>query len=148
MTTTSTTTLQSIFDAVARHFLAMPRPATNVYGDCVYRTEGGNRCFVGALIKDELYDPVVEGLTIRSDLCDASAILNEVVLASLERFGVQPDDDAPYRFPHDVKYMLYRLQSVHDDWANSSSADYARKGLIDVAGELGLSAAVLEREDA
>lgn len=42
-------------------------PDTGV-SQCVYRNADGNKCAVGCLIPDELYDPVMEGGTLAQQL--------------------------------------------------------------------------------
>jgi hypothetical protein len=142
---TSHTTLQSIFDRVADHFLGMSGPAQNHKGDCVYRTDDGNRCFVGALIKDEDYDPSFEGLTIDSTLTDEYLrveALRKTVMSSLTK----DYPDLPESMPEDVRDLLINLQVVHDGWMDGTS-DAARNhvisGMIEVAEDQGLSPAKL-----
>ena len=145
MSDTSHTTLQSIFDRVADHFLGMSGPAQNYKGDCVYRTDDGNRCFVGALIKDEDYDPSIEGLTINSTLTDEYLrveALGKAVMSSLTK----DYPDLPESMPEDVRDLLINLQIIHDDWTDGRS-DAARNhvisGMIEAAEDRGLSPAKL-----
>jgi hypothetical protein len=56
-------TNQEAFDKVVVHLSTMPRKSTASDGNsseqfagCVYRTPDGNRCAIGALIPDELYE--------------------------------------------------------------------------------------------
>lgn len=51
---------QWIFDRVVRHYRAQPRRCATAVNRCAYRF-GGNRCFVGALIGEDLYDREMEG---------------------------------------------------------------------------------------
>jgi hypothetical protein len=143
---TSHTTLQSIFDRVADHFLGMSGPAQNHKGDCVYRTDDGNRCFVGALIKDEDYDPLFEGLALNtsqsSTYRDRYASLREAVMSSLTK----DYPDLPESMPDDVLFLLADLQTVHDDWMAGKSAvsrNNVVSGMIEVAEGHGLSPAKL-----
>jgi hypothetical protein len=150
MSNTSHTTLQSIFDRVADHFLAMSGPAQNHKGDCCYRTDDGNRCFVGALIRDEDYNPSIEGMSLHpavtedalltSDYRDRVVALRATVMASLTK-----DYSAlPKTMPEDVRALLSDLQTVHDDWLDGKSAasrNNVISGMIEVAEERGLSTA-------
>jgi hypothetical protein len=149
---TSHTTLQSIFDRVAEHFLGMSGPAQNHKGDCVYRTKDGDRCFVGALIKDEDYDPLIEGLSLSSDLTDEYLLtldyryrieaLMKTVMSSLTK----DYPDLPESMPEDVHTLLAELQVVHDNWPPSLSfaaRNHVISGMIEVAEERGLSPAKL-----
>jgi hypothetical protein len=147
MSGTSHTTLQSIFDRVAEHFLGMEDPAQNDMGDCVYRTDDGNRCFVGALIKDEDYDPSFEGVAIGSEenldyYKGRPEALRKAVMSSLTK----DYPDLPQSLPEDVKDLLINLQVIHDDWTDGKSSvqrNNVISGMITVAEERGLSPAKL-----
>jgi hypothetical protein len=143
---TSHTTLQSIFDRVAEHFLGMSGPAQNHKGDCVYRTDDGDRCFVGALIKDEDYDPLIEGLSLSSEPApsyrDRVEALRGAVMSSLTK----DYPDLPESMPEDVHTLLAELQGVHDNWPDSLSIaarNHVTSGMIEVAEDRGLSPAKL-----
>jgi hypothetical protein len=149
---TSHTTLQSIFDRVADHFLGMSGPAQNHKGDCCYRTKDGDRCFVGALIKDEDYSPSIEGLAINSvlteddlmtsDYWDRVGALMKAVMSSLTK----DYPDLPESMPEDVRVLLTDLQVVHDNWSDGQSSvsrNHVISGMIEVAEERGLSPAKL-----
>jgi hypothetical protein len=146
MSDTSHTTLQSIFDRVAEHFLGMPVPAQNHKGDCVYRTKDGNRCFVGALIKDEDYDPSIEGISFGTEPVslykDRVEALRKAVMSSLTK----DYPDLPESMPEDVKDLLINLQIIHDDWTDGKSSvqrNNVISGMIAVAEDRGLSPAKL-----
>lgn len=57
-------TEQEIFDTVLTHLREQGKASTNRSGGCRYRGEGGTTCAVGCLIPDELYDPLIEGLSV------------------------------------------------------------------------------------
>jgi hypothetical protein len=152
MSDTSHTTLQSIFDRVAEHFLGMSGPAQNHKGDCCYRTKDGDRCFVGALIKDEDYSPSIEGLALgpalteddlmTSDYWDRVEALRKTVMSSLTK----DYPDLPESMPEDVRVLLSCLQSVHDNWPDGLSIaarNHVISGMIEVAEVRGLSPAKL-----
>lgn len=47
------TTLQSLYEKMRQHLLAMPGPAWDILaGACQYRTSDGNACLVGCLLTD------------------------------------------------------------------------------------------------
>jgi hypothetical protein len=49
------TTLQSLYEKMRAHLLAMPAPAWEEdVGGCYYRTSDGNACLVGCLLTDEV----------------------------------------------------------------------------------------------
>lgn len=157
MSNTSHTILQSIFDRVAEHFLGMDGPAQNHKGDCQYRTEDGNRCFVGAMIKDEDYSPSIEGLALSpamsedafltSDYRDRVVALRATVMSSLTK----DYPTLPKTMPEDVRALLSDLQVVHDDWLDGKSAasrNNVISGMIEVAEDRGLSTAKLDGKTA
>lgn len=57
-------TEQEIFDTVLAHLREQRRAALGDDGECQYRGLGGTACAVGCLIPDELYDPLIEGLSV------------------------------------------------------------------------------------
>ena len=57
-------TNQEIYDDVLAHLRKQGKAAVNTGGDCQYRGASGTSCAVGCLIPDELYDPLIEGLSV------------------------------------------------------------------------------------
>lgn len=119
------------FEVVVRHLLSQKQRATGLNGDCAYRgfddmTEypedielygemdidivevpNGLLCAVGVLIRDEFYDPEIEGNDFHDDW------VQKCVRDSHPDWEITDDDVAFLRF----------LQSVHDrhpveDWAS------------------------------
>ena len=96
---------QHIFNRVTEHLLTQRVQATNCDNEtCSYRSPNGNRCAIGALIPDHLYDPDMEDNSV-----DAVTRLYPAVARWL---GVPEDEDSrergkPIRF-------LSQLQSIHD----------------------------------
>jgi len=139
--------LQPIFDKVATHFLAMPKPS--VTGDnalCLYRDEeDGNRCFIGALIQDEDYDPRIEGRAIRgyaSTKNSANSTLETAVVRGLNAMGIEIDE-----LSDDLIDDLNNLQIIHDAWGDGScTKETARNRLIEFAKQRNLSDAALTAE--
>lgn len=88
---------QETYNKVAAHLLGMKRRAMNG-GSCAYRTLEGERCAVGCLIPDEMYDPSMENQGV------------DWLIRSAEQFG--------YDLPGEIiKYeeLLEDLQGVHDN---------------------------------
>lgn len=58
-------TLQEVFDKVLEHSRQMTELSLEIvksgYPCCLYRASNGNKCFIGALIPDELYSEQMEG---------------------------------------------------------------------------------------
>ena len=52
---------QELFDKIKSHLLKQGRRSLNAEGKCAYRSADGAQCAVGCLIKDEHYDPSLEG---------------------------------------------------------------------------------------
>ena len=55
---------QQAFDKMVTHAFTQKEKALNLGGHCRYRTEGGNKCFVGALLSDEDYKQTYENRSI------------------------------------------------------------------------------------
>lgn len=58
-----TMTAQEVFDAAVTHLFTMPRRASDGVA-CRYRTKDGNKCLVGALIRDDEYRHTMEHMSI------------------------------------------------------------------------------------
>ena len=141
--------LQPIFDKVATHFLSMTHPSSAPDKSmCYYRDENsGDRCFIGALIQDEDYDPKIEGLAIRSHHTGyrpvgTRGMLEVAVVRGLNALGIEIDE-----LNDDLRDTLDELQVIHDGWGE---AKYGREGvmnrLISFAKHRKLSAAALTAE--
>lgn len=86
-------TNQQVFDKVLEHSRQMTEQCySEDKGGCAYRGENGNKCFVGALIPDELYCSSIEGRSAHY------AIQELNLLDSFENV-----------------YFLSTIQSVHDN---------------------------------
>ena len=57
-------TEQEIFDTVLEHLRKQGKAALSAEGDCTYRGPDGTACAVGCLIPDELYDPLIENVSL------------------------------------------------------------------------------------
>jgi len=87
-------TLQEIFDKVVQHARTQGTEAMDRLGTCVYRTLDGRKCFIGALIPDEEYNPDMEGASV-ADLCSAYPYIDRM-------------------FSGISDYTLMALQDIHD----------------------------------
>lgn len=117
-------TNQEAFDKIVRHLFSMKhrslRPGDGE--ECVYRSEDGNKCAIGCLIPDELYNPSFENLGVVA-LCERS----EVIRTLFKEVSID---------------MLRDLQFAHDSpfhW-NDGGFDVAGGGQVlrDIAREHGL----------
>lgn len=106
---------QTLFDRVIEHFDAMERPSLNRIGDCMYRADDGNRCFVGALIPDDLYDSRIEGSTVYVSAIGFPSPLHDILLKAFAPLGVEPGPEG--YLPDDLTAMLADLQMIHDGWS-------------------------------
>jgi hypothetical protein len=84
------TTAQDIFDTVALHLITQGRRAiAGTY--CRYRAPNGDRCAIGVLISDEVYNQKMEGQSVRGN--------RKYLPTSLQ----------------DHMALLVNLQDLHDD---------------------------------
>jgi len=141
--------LQPIFDRVATHFLSMPKASASEDGViCLYRDpDNGNRCFIGALIQDEDYNPKIEGLSIRSSHTGyrpvgTRATLEIAIVRGLNALGIKIDD-----LTDDLRDTFDELQVIHDGWgeAKYGREDVTRR-LVEFAEARKLSTAALTPE--
>jgi len=86
-------TNQEIFDIVVALARKQNRRAVSDT-ICKYRTPDGLKCFAGALIKDEFYEPALEGLSAQF-----SAIQNALVNSGVARKQLD---------------LVWKLQRIHD----------------------------------
>lgn len=102
---------QEIFDKVATHLLKQNRKCEDSDEACCYRNKG-MKCAIGALIPDEIYDPVIERKRIVDildrDGCgagDDSQLYNKVCKSISDFLGITSKED---------HYFLFQLQRIHD----------------------------------
>ena len=139
--------LQPIFDKVATHFLSMTHPSSAPDKSmCYYRDENsGDRCFIGALIQDEDYDPKIEGLSIRSKgykAVGSGAKLQVAVVRGLNAMGIEIDE-----LSDDLCDTLEELQVIHDGWGEAKYGREEVKNRLELfAKRRKLSAAALTAE--
>lgn len=134
---------QEIFDTVATHLLTQGHKAFDL--NCKYHAKNGDKCAIGVLIPDELYDPVIEGFGVASSVsalfrerrnpgnpeqmmgCKSSTIMK--ILCDLD---IKEEDWA----------LLMQLQTTHDllepeEWSEA---------LHCIAERFKLSTACMDRE--
>lgn len=59
---------QRVFDEALAHMRAQGRlSVTRELGECLYRGEGGLRCAIGVLIREDTYTPELEGKSVGAD---------------------------------------------------------------------------------
>ncbi len=103
---------QQVFDKVLTHLRKQEHAAVNG-GGCVYRAPNGDMCAFGCLIPNELYAPVMEGIS-------ASVLLDQTEWNSAESARYRdtlPGHDARLRalFLGSVPIALIsELQRAHD----------------------------------
>jgi len=88
-------TLQEVFDKVVQHARTQGKQAITSRGQCRYRTPDGLKCFIGALIPDEVYGPDMERMRV--------CALMEI------------DPDISRMFEGINPYQLDQLQRIHDE---------------------------------
>jgi len=120
------TSMQNLFDTVAKHLLTQKKqafkmvPTTDgktMVKKCLYRADDGSKCAVGCLIRDDLYTPSIEGSFWNKEL-------HKLLEASLGRTLDIADLN-----------MLSDLQSAHD----SLPPDAWPSELKNLAGKHGLT---------
>lgn len=113
---------QEVFDIVVHHLFTQGRPAYDGVQNCMYRTPGGLRCAVGALIPDDLYNLEFEENT-------ADWVIQKLFNQDL----------ADWR---EHKELLLALQEVHDECFVISRGTFSirdlRNRLLAVAEEFSL----------
>ncbi len=151
---------QAVFNTVAKHLLTQGRQAMDSGGHCVYRGKDGLRCAIGALIPDEVYDPVIEdatshmlviaGLGREQDPACAHGGTRSPAFAAagkglVDALGIT-DEDAL-----DDVVFLGNLQNIHDWAADVAASDgrapliaYWRKLLLDFGQQHSLDTSVLD----
>ena len=91
---------QEIMETVAKHLLKQGRRSLDADGRCMYRAPNGDKCAVGCLLPDDLYDVSFEGVPVPSQWNDKTASGLARAIA-----GVVSGSSFP---------LLAALQLVHD----------------------------------
>lgn len=117
---------QEVFDAVVKHAEQMIEPSIDA-GGCLYRSQNGNKCLVGALIRDSEYSPEMDGDRDTAGAC----------VESLYVRGILPEYLEPFL------ELLKHCQYAHDRCASSYSKQEWKMSMINrlkgIANIFGLS---------
>ena len=106
-------TEQEIFDTVLTHLREQGKAAATDDGGCRYRGPDGTACAVGCLIPDELYDPVIEGLSV-SQIIRAAVYLHDQAQARAPLTRITNHIGAEHL------QLLQELQDAHDVYLSDS----------------------------
>lgn len=104
-----TLSTQEIFDKVSNHLLNQKKQSKRHTGNCVYFGPKGLKCAVGALIKEEAYDPLIDS----DDEGDIS-VCSPRVLKVLKKSEVISSHDVRSVNSSRINLLL-DLQTVHDE---------------------------------
>ena len=100
---------QKIFDQVVAHARKQGHKARDSEsGSCLYRAPNGDKCFLGCLFPDELYNPAMENLRISNKEMEAVSKFLEV----------ESQDD---------EMFLRELQVIHDNRDARDWEEYLRR---------------------
>lgn len=92
---------KSVYSSSSIHIITQKQ----AYGTCLYRSDNGKKCFVGALIPDELYEPNLEHRK------------GSTVLAALGLLPHRPLPDegiGALQEWNDTQALIIQLQKIHD----------------------------------
>lgn len=118
-------TPQEIFNTVATHLFTQGERAMYYWGviRCAYRNDSGQKCAVGCLIPDEVYNTAMEDM----------GVVNLV-----KTFGALPT------FIASNLCLLEMLQNVHDDATAWATEKTLKKRLRRVSEKYSLDSSILE----
>jgi hypothetical protein len=119
---------QQAFDIATAHLYEMKRRSTDPTGKmCLYRNEEGERCPIGAMIKEDDYDPVI----------DEAFVFGEITfLIANNMITVDPAINV---------MLLLELQKVHDDERNWYLDGFIGIGALrSVARKYNISSSILD----
>ena len=94
---------QEIFDIVVLHLYRQGHPAYDQKEGCLYRAPNGDKCAVGVLIPDQVYDPGMEGKSVDNQNFSFSKVLPKYIHQNID--------------------LLLALQGVHDEWDDWKFSD-------------------------
>lgn len=83
--------LQEVFTKGLEHLRKQRSPAYE-RGECRYRARNGNRCFIGGVIPDDKYDPMMEGTSAQHPLVHRSFAFDGDILV-LHQMQLSLHDD-------------------------------------------------------
>ena len=119
-------TEQEIFDTVLTHLREQGKAAATDDGGCRYRDADGTACAVGCLIPDELYDPVIEGLSV-SQIIRAAVYLHDQAQARAPFTRITNHIGAEHL------QLLQELQDAHDVYLFDSGMAAWEEGMHRIA---------------
>lgn len=123
---------QKVFDVVATHLFAQGKPALE-NNFCQYRTKGGLKCAVGALITDESWEK------LRRKAFENGSV--ETIVDLLPE-AFEPTIPAAMATYTQMQELLYALQRLHDSAADANfSVALWKQALCVTASNFGLSIA-------
>jgi hypothetical protein len=131
---------QEIFDKVALHLLEYGRLGIRSEdgSGCVYKTDTGLSCAVGCLIPDDLYDPLVEGMSIShfDDMINIGGETGAILEKISEHLGLKDAKRSK---------LLRGLQQIHDVYLTFDEPNnrIISKHLINLSTDMSLNAAVV-----
>jgi hypothetical protein len=97
-------TSQEIFDTVVAHLLQQGKQSKSESDICLYRSDDGLKCAIGALIPDSDYVSDMEAAVVYPSYCSPSTTIQSW---------------AQSNYPNDLK-LLNRLQKLHDNGPSHS----------------------------
>lgn len=92
---------KSMYSSSSVHVVAQAQ----AYGSCLYRSDDGKKCFIGAIIPNELYEPSLEHRA-------GTAVL--ISLALLPRIDYAKMLKSELYAWNDTQALIIRLQNIHD----------------------------------
>jgi hypothetical protein len=100
-------TIQEAFDKILLHARTQKTKSLKHPNSplCAYRSPEGLKCFIGALIPDDSYDPIIEG----------ASILGIVVSSKAYRPGYEKlEKSIPIYITKENLFIFQQLQNIHD----------------------------------
>lgn len=119
---------QEIFDKIITHLRTQKVKSGNE-SFCMYKDANGNKCAVGCLIPDDLYDPLIDDDV--SNNHGTGLKVNVYAKEALLKAGINTNDESIIDF-------LAELQFIHDSMADVWS-DFQEERIRDVARMCGLA---------
>jgi hypothetical protein len=95
---------REIYERVSAHLLRQRAVSEDENGSCRLRSAHGRKCAIGSLVRDEIYDPDIEGVGISYYRHAQDGKLLQALYAS----NVNAYDPA-------IVDLLIELEQVHDD---------------------------------
>lgn len=124
-------THQEAFNEVMNHlkqqgvYATMPAPNAPFSHKCVYRSDTGLKCAIGALIPDECYDPSLEGKSAsQQEVMDALPVeyqqLGRRFLSDIQYFCHDRPSESKKEFNHEY----YRSDKYFQEFLQEYNLEY------------------------